>query len=417
MDRLAVYATVSTVAFSMATRADEPARAITVADAVRLALAHNTDSRGADEDVTAADGALVQSHAFPNPGIFLYTIGRTISPFQGPVPNQLGVTWTVPIGGKRAAGIESAKAALDGAKATRIAARRQVELEVVKAFHAVLLDQSLLEFARTDATGFHQSLDLNELRYSDGKIGYNDVLKLRIQVSGVDDTVQADELQLDNDRSELVRLVGEGVLATDFTVTGELEAPATQPAVADPVAEDVLAKALANRTDYQASIATERSLAGATKLARRTPIPDLGVLVDYDFVSGSAGAYDAELSLTIPLFDRNAGGVTQAAAAERKGKLATEALRMQIREDVWQAVAGWKTARARLARYDAQLLANAKESLDISRRSYEDGRGSLLDELDAESTYRSIEVQYRTALANMMDADATLRFVAGEELP
>jgi outer membrane protein, heavy metal efflux system len=390
-----------------------PLKSVELAQAIQLALARNTDSRSADEDVTSAGGALVQSRLFSNPSLFVSSLAHGVSPFMGPAPNQYGVTWTVPIGGKRAAGIDAARAQLDAARATRIAARRQVELSVEKAFVAVLLDQAQLAFARQDETGIHDSLTLNELRYKDGKIPYGDVLKLRLQVRTVEDTVRQAELQLANDRLELARLVGDTTLAPDYEVTGALVPPAL---AARPVPEELLARALKNRTDYQALLANEQSLDALASQARRQPIPDLGVLVDYDRPTGAPSAYDVTLTVAIPLLDRNQGNITQAESAARKARIATEALRLQIREDVLQAVNAWNTTHARLAAYDDDILSAAKESLDITRHAYEQGRGSLLDYLDAEASYRDVERAYRSVVADAVNAVATLRFAIGEDL-
>ena len=400
---------------STTARADEPVKSLTLDQAIQLALAHNPDSRSADEDVTSAGGALVQSRLLPNPSLFVSSLGRNLSPPDGPIPTQIGLTWTIPIGGKRGAGIEAAQATVDAARATRVAARRQVALTVEKAFVAVLLDQAQLEFAAQDQDGIRQSLELNELRYRDGKIAFGDVLKLQIQVRAVEDTVRQDELQLANDRAELARLTGDGSLAADYVVAGTLIAPSAP--LAEPLVDEVLAKALKDRTDYQALLAQERSLSALARQARRQPIPDLGVLIDYDNAPGEPSQYDITLSVAIPIFDQNQGNVTQAEAAFRKARIAAEGLRAQIRQDVQQAVNGWKTSHARLAVYDDHLLSAARQSLDITRHAYEQGRGTLLDYLDAESSYRQIASAYRAVLANAMTAAATLRFVAGEDLP
>jgi cobalt-zinc-cadmium efflux system outer membrane protein len=398
--------------FGSPARADSPLASITLSQALQLALIHNTDSRSADEDVISAGGALQQSRLLPNPSVFVSSLGRGVSPFMGPTPTQLGVTWTIPIGGKRGAGIDAARAGVDAARATRIAARRQVEISVAKAFVAVLLDQALLEFSQQDEKGIHDALALNELRYKDGKIPYSDVLKLRLQVRAVEDTVRTGLLQLANDRLELARLVGESTLAADYAVTGEL----TPPVIAAPVADELLARALHSRTDYQALLAQEQNLEALASQARRTPIPDLGVLVDYDHVAGEPSAYDVTLTASIPILDRNQGNITQAESAARKAKLATEALRIQVREDVRSAVNSWNTSHTRLAAYDDDILAAAKESLEITHHAYEQGRGSLLDYLDAESSYRDVERAYRSVVADALNAAAMLRFVAGEDL-
>src|SRR5579872_3725717 len=59
--------------------AQEPLKTVALDQAIQLALAHNTDSRSADEDVTSADGALVQSRLFSNPSLFVSSLARGVS--------------------------------------------------------------------------------------------------------------------------------------------------------------------------------------------------------------------------------------------------------------------------------------------------------------------------------------------------
>lgn len=155
-----------------------PLSTLTLADAIALALRHNPESLATDEDVRGARGALVQAHALPNPSLFVGSLGRSLSPIEAPIPNQVGVSWTIPLGGKRGAGIDSARAAVDAASATRVAARRQLSLDVETAFVAVLEDQAQLDFAREDQAGLRAAVALDQVRYKDGKIAYGDVLKV-----------------------------------------------------------------------------------------------------------------------------------------------------------------------------------------------------------------------------------------------
>jgi len=406
--------------FATAAWADSPTTpsglaVISLPDAIRIARDHNPASLSSDEDVHSARGALVQSRALPNPSVFVYRMGENLSPLDSPAPNQFGVTWTIPLGGKRGAGIAAADAAVAAADGTRSQFRHQLALAVTTAFVTVLLDQSQLDFAKQDQAGVHEALELDEVRNKDGKIAYSDVLKLRISARTAEDTVRQDELALATDRAELARLLGEGVLAPDFQVVGTLAPP---PATADKVtAEQLLARALANRSDYRALAASARSAESSLSQARRQPIPDLGVLVDYDRVPSTAGALDFSLTVAVPLFDRNRGNIMQAEATRRKAELAIATLRDQLRADAEKAARTLETSRARLAVYDKSLLSDAKESLDITRHAYEQGRGTLLDYLDAESSYRDVEREYRSAVAAAMLANAQVGFVAGEDLP
>src|SRR5205814_1932258 len=80
-------------------------------------------------------------------------------------------------------------------------------------------------FARSDRETFGKTLELNELRYRDGKIAYGDVLKLRIQALTQDDAVRQAEQNLVAARADLVQLVGEDALLPAFQVQGSLEPP------------------------------------------------------------------------------------------------------------------------------------------------------------------------------------------------
>ena len=404
------------VGIAVALAAAGPGPAITLTQAISLALQHNTDMRSSQEDVTSAHGALVQAEVLPNPGLFVYSYGSTVSPLQAPAPGQFGVTWTLPVGGKRGAGIASAEAGLSAAKASNAAVRQQVALSVAQGFVNVLLAQALLAFVLQDQADFRQTLSLNEIRYKDGKIAFGDVLKLRIQALAEDDSVRQAQQNLVAARADLAQLLGENAVPPDFSVEGSLE---TAPKPLQTTPEAVLQAALERRPDYLALGAQTEAAEHALTQARRQIIPDLSILFDYnhDFGhrTGSPDSYDVSLSIPVPLFDRNTGNIEQAAAALSKARIAQEALRGQIRDAATKAVTEWRSSSAQAEAYRSGVDA-AKESLEISRRAYELGQGSLLDFLSAQTSYRQVESAFRSALARTALAAYTLRFVAAEEI-
>ncbi len=137
MDRLVVssIATALTVAISMSTataRADEPARSLTMHDAIVLALAHNPDSRSTEEDVASAGGVLEQSKVLPNPSLVRLPGRRA--------PVAAGLARAEPVRGqlddsarRQARAPASSRPRADASTAARrdraIAARRQLELD------------------------------------------------------------------------------------------------------------------------------------------------------------------------------------------------------------------------------------------------------------------------------------------------
>jgi len=390
-------------------------RTISLADALKLALENNPDFRSTSYDVRAAQGAVVQASVLPNPSLLVGSLASPVKPFGGPVPNQFGLNFTIPVGGKISAATASAEAALDAAKATRESARRTLVFNVQTSFVAVQLGQLLLDFAKQDQDGFHKELDLNEFRYKDGKIAFGDLLKLRIQAVTTDDEVREAAVQLENARADLRRVLGEDVLAEDFQISGELVAP---PAPKLDTIDQLVTKALAKRPDYVALIEQEKSAQSALTAAKRAPIPDLSFLFDYNRPQeGSPPSYDLLLTVPLPIFDRNQGNVIQAEATLEKAKLAEISLRTQLRSDLWKGVQEWQAASSLLAVYQGGVVDAAKESLEIRKHAYELGNGTLLDYLDAEASYRQIESAFRSAFARTVNAANNISFATGEGQP
>jgi cobalt-zinc-cadmium efflux system outer membrane protein len=120
----------------------------------------------------------------------------------------------------------------------------------------------------------------------------------------------------------------------------------------------------------------------------------------------------------LPVFDQNRGNIAQADAAFQTAKLAEVSLRTQIRSDLWKALQEWRAAASGLlGAYEGGVVAEAKESLEITRHSFELGTSTLLDFLDAEASYRQIESAYRASLARAILAAQNIRFTVGEEEP
>ena len=63
--------------------------------------------------------------------------------------------------------------------------------------------------------------------------------------------------------------------------------------------------------------------------------------------------------------------------------------------------------------YTSGYLKQAQDSRDISEYAYKRGAASLLDFLDAERSYRSVQLAYRQALASYMTALEQLKEAVG----
>jgi cobalt-zinc-cadmium efflux system outer membrane protein len=81
--------------------------------------------------------------------------------------------------------------------------------------------------------------------------------------------------------------------------------------------------------------------------------------------------------------------------------------------DVANAYEGLHSADQVVQLYESGYRQQAQDSRDISQYAYQRGGATLLDFLDAQRSYRAVELGYRQALAAYMVALEQLRQAAG----
>ncbi len=122
------------------------------------------------------------------------------------------------------------------------------------------------------------------------------------------------------------------------------------------------------------------------------------------------------VSIPIPLFNRNQGEVAHAKSEQLRADFFAQAARNQVLQDVETAYASFESSRERVRLYEQTYLSRAKESLDIEEFSFRKGAASILDFLDAERTYRAMQLAYREQLAAYVTNVAQLEAAVGSPL-
>jgi cobalt-zinc-cadmium efflux system outer membrane protein len=107
-------------------------------------------------------------------------------------------------------------------------------------------------------------------------------------------------------------------------------------------------------------------------------------------------------SFPLRIFDRNQGEIARTKAEAIRAVSIAEAVRNQISSDVEVSYAAFWTSRERVRLYEQVYLGRAKESREIAEFAYKSGATSILDLLEAERTYRGVQLAYRQALATYL---------------
>jgi cobalt-zinc-cadmium efflux system outer membrane protein len=176
--------------------------------------------------------------------------------------------------------------------------------------------------------------------------------------------------------------------------------------------QEARALAVQNRPDLRAAQLAVAAAQSQHTLAQANAKRDVTAQASYTHVAATnTGSLFANFEL--PIFDRNQGEVarTQYAIAQSQ-ELSLEQSSV-VMTDVANAYEALRTDDQVVQLYESGYRKQAQDSRDISQYAYQRGAATLLDFLDAQRSYRAVELAYRQALAAYMVALEQLRQAVG----
>lgn len=415
---LAIAAAAVLPAAALAQTPAAPVARLSLADAVRMAVARNQALRAQRMAVEISRADEITAGLKPNLGVSFDVNGLT--PFS---PHQMSwdylkdsatydgsVSYLFERGGKRKNRIAAARAATDVNAKDVLDAERQLRLQTAQAFIDVLLAKSSLDLARENLENFSEIVEVNRQRVASGDLAEAEFYRISLEKLQFERDVSAATVSLVVAKATLRQLVGFDTVAEDFEAVGELAyAPLTLNLA------DLQHQALDARPDLQAAQSgitlAERSLV----LERSNRARDVVGNVDYAH-TGSDNIFAVGAAIDIPIHDRNQGNIARSQVQVRQANDAMTAERYLVMTDVANAYAAWQSSEKVVALYQSGYLEQAQQSLDVSRYVYQRGAGTLLDLLDAERTYRDIQLGYRQALAAYMSSVQQINFAVGKQV-
>jgi outer membrane protein, heavy metal efflux system len=123
--------------------------------------------------------------------------------------------------------------------------------------------------------------------------------------------------------------------------------------------------------------------------------------------------FGAGVSITLPVRNRNQGNVAAAVAETRAAERRQEFVVLVIRQEVEATYTHLEAARRALALYERGVRDVAKRNLEVVRRTWELGRGTLLDVITEQRRLIEIENGYTDALKQVFDATVEIDRAVG----
>ena len=388
---------------------------ISLDKAIDLALAHNHAIVAARTLILQSQAQEITANLRPNPTLGVDTqFVPFFSPqdFSGDNLNNvqqfdIGIGYLFERGHKRQRRLQAARDQTSVTRAQVADAERTLSFNVGQQFVSVLLAESTLQFALQDLQSFQQTVDIGEAQFKAGFIGEGDYLKIKLQLLQFQTDVSSARLAKVQALVALRDLLGYNAVPADYDVIGDL---AYQPLKGN--LEDLQLRALRERPDVHAAELGITAARSQILLAKANAKVDVNGTYDFTHVSGENTA-SIFTNFALPVFNRNQGEIARTGYALTQAEEQRQAASDAVLSDVANAFEAVRSNEEVVQLYTSGYLKQAQDSRDISEYAYKRGAASLLDFLDAERSYRSVQLAYRQALASYMTALEQLKEAVG----
>jgi cobalt-zinc-cadmium efflux system outer membrane protein len=390
LSRLAAGVTLAAILAARAGAAD----GLTLGEVLSRVLAQHPNLQAAASEVAARDSGVLQAGLRPNPEMSLEVEELGSPGGRDSLEATLSLAHAVQLGGKRGKRQRAASLEAELARWDEASARQDLVAEVRAAFVEALAAQERLAQAEALAELTGRGFRAVEERVEAGKVSPIERTQARVAVSSAQIELRRAQVRWDAGRRRLAALWG-GTGDDIAQLAGFLAVGAP------PASEEELASELARNPDL-ARWETETALRKAgLDAARSLAVPDLTLSGGVrsvgagDVVTGLAG-----VSLPLPLFDRNQGGIGAARAELDKSRAQAQAARLRLRAELAATYREAEGARAEALTLAEHLLPDAEAAFEAVREGYRLGKFDLQRLLDAQRTV----VEARTQLLDAQEA-------------
>jgi len=312
---------------------------------------------------------------------------------------------------KRELRLESAQ------KGTAIAASTQADLErsllfgLRTAFVSTLQAKAVLQLAKDNLEYYDHVLEISRTRFSAGDIAQIDLDRLELQRVQYESDLETALVSLRTAKITLLMLLNERTPVDQYDVTGVYDFQEKLPTL-----DEMRTTALDSRPDLKAAMQavdkaqTEHRLEVANGSTDPTLSVDAGRNPPIDQYVGFT------VSIPLRIFDRNQGEKLRTRLDITRNERLRDAAQALVFSDVDSGYVTLASTVELLKPYRAKYLDQSKRVRETIFFSYRNGGASLLDFLNAESEYRTVQLAYVNLLGSYLSAAAQLNMAVGREV-
>ncbi len=392
-------------------------------DELRLRFEQSNPTLLADK-LTIDESKAQEITAFlrPNPTFTLSADGTQIAPEKGvwrPFTGTFespGVNYLVERRHKRELRLESASKATLIAQSSHADLERTMLFNLRSAFVSALQAKAVLQLAQDNIAYYDKVLDIGRNRFSAGDIAQIDLDRLELQRVQYESDLQTAQESVATAKIQLLTLLNSRTPIDQFDVTGSYDfTDQLRPR------DDFRKIAMDMRPDLKAAVEavdkaqTDHKLA----LANGSTDPTLGTWYTHNSSTNNPfGTNTLGISVNIPLriFDRNQGEKLRTQIDIRRNEKLRDAAEATVLSDVDSSYGTLDSTLVLLRPYRAKYLRQSVRVRDTITFSYQHGGVSLLDFLNAQAEYRSVQLNYVNLVGSYLTAASQLNLAVGREV-
>jgi outer membrane protein, heavy metal efflux system len=362
------------------------------------------------------------AHLRPNPQITAATDGTQIARHNGvwqPLSgNQVQGTFSYlhERDRKRELRLESAREGTQISASEHEDLKRSLLFDLRAQFVQTLEAKAVLDLAKADLAYYDKIIEISRSRFKAGDIAQIDLDRIELLRVQYEVEIQTAIVNLRTAKIQLLELLNERTPVEQFDVTGAYDFAGDLKPL-----EDFRQIALDERPDLRAALESIKQAQTNHKLAIANGSTDPTFSAWYTWNPSFNNPNDQQslgLSVMVPLriFDRNQGEKQRTQIDIGRNQQLSEAVRAQVFSDVDSAYTQVESSIALLKPYKAQYKDQALRVRDTVTYSYEHGGASLMDFLNAQSDYRTVELAYLQLIGSYMTSAGQLNLAVGREV-
>jgi len=351
----------------------------------------------------SADGTQIA----PNKGVWQPFAGTDVSP---------GLSYLYERRHKRELRLESQKMGTLITDSNHADLERTLLFNLRTAFVSSLQAKAVLQLAKDNIAYYDHVLEISRSRLQAGDIAQIDLDRLELQRVQYEADLQAAEENLENAKIQLLTLLNDRTPIDQVDVSGSYD-------FNDQLLprEEVRRIALDTRPDLKAAVAAIDKAQTDHKLAMANGSTDPTLSAWYTH-NGSFNNPEAintlgvSISIPLRLFDRNQGEKLRTQLEITRAQRLRDGAEAMVLSDVDSSYATLESQLTLLQPYKTKYLQQSVRVRDTITFAYQNGGASLLDFLNAQAEYRSVQLNYVNLVGSYLTAAAQLNMAVGREV-